>query len=147
MQLFSDRPPTREEHHEFLERLSTHGDRIEFVIFLNDGDVPVGAIGLSHIDPGKGEAEYGILIGEASARGQGLAREASELILSHGFRSLGLRRVVLNVFADNAAAIRLYERLGFRIVPEGTTTRMKNGVSRETLRMVMERPAGLRASS
>jgi ribosomal protein S18 acetylase RimI-like enzyme len=32
----------------------------------------------------------------------------------HGFRSIGLRRACLEVTAENMAAVRLYQRLGFR---------------------------------
>ncbi len=46
--------------------------------------------------------------------GQGLGREALELLLAYAFRELGLHRVQLTVFADNPTAIRLYEKAGFR---------------------------------
>lgn len=139
-QMFSD-PPTREDHERFLERLRADDDRLEFVIALNEGDLPVGTIGLSHIDRARGEAEYGILIGEQAARGAGIALEASELILDHAFRAMRLRRVVLNVFADNSAALALYRRLGFRLDPAGAGSRLKDGAARETLRMSIEESA------
>jgi ribosomal protein S18 acetylase RimI-like enzyme len=49
------------------------------------------------------------------SRGQGLGRG---LLLCglHGFRATGLGRALLEVTARNAAAVRLYERLGFRRV-------------------------------
>jgi ribosomal protein S18 acetylase RimI-like enzyme len=45
-------------------------------------------------------------------RGQGLGRLLLYKALS-GFQSVGLRRSYLEVTAQNAAAIRLYERAGF----------------------------------
>jgi hypothetical protein len=46
-------------------------------------------------------------------RGRGLG--ASLLLQAlHGFRERGLSRVCLEVTADNAGAVRLYQRLGFR---------------------------------
>jgi UDP-4-amino-4,6-dideoxy-N-acetyl-beta-L-altrosamine N-acetyltransferase len=145
--LFSERPPTREEHEEFLERLHSRSDRLEFIIVVNEGHVPVGTIGLSHIDRETGEAEYGILIGEEDARGKGVGREASELILDHAFRALGLDRVILNVFTDNVAAIALYRRLGFRLEPHGSTTKEKDGVRRHVARMIINRSEGVAAAS
>ena len=50
---------------------------------------------------------------DPSHRGHGLGT----LLLAHaaqGFRRAGLRRMHLEVTTDNTAAIRLYERLGFR---------------------------------
>jgi GNAT superfamily N-acetyltransferase len=46
-------------------------------------------------------------------RGRGLG-EALLLQALHGFRRVGLRRALLEVTAQNDAAIRLYRRLGFR---------------------------------
>lgn len=45
--------------------------------------------------------------------GQGLGREALQLLLAYSFGELGLHRVQLTVFADNQPAIRLYEGAGF----------------------------------
>jgi len=144
--LFSERPPSRAEHEAFLKHLHATSDRFEFAIVLNDG-TPVGTVGLSGIDRKSGDAEYGILIGDENARGKGVAREASELILDHAFRALGLHRVILNVFADNDAAIALYRRLGFRIDAAGCTMKERDGVSRQVLRMIIECSEGAAASS
>ena len=99
---------------------------------------PVGTIGLSHIDGKGGNAEYGILIGEERARGKGIARESSDLILDYAFNGLGLHRVSLRVFADNQAAIALYRRLGFRIDTDGGATKEKDGIPRQVLGMVID---------
>lgn len=48
-------------------------------------------------------------------RGLGLGRCLVERALS-GFQSVGLRRASLEVTVDNARAVRLYQRLGFRRV-------------------------------
>ena len=46
-------------------------------------------------------------------RGLGLGRSLVERALA-GFRMQGLRRVGLEVTVDNARAVRLYQRMGFR---------------------------------
>lgn len=112
-QLFSERPPTREEHLAWLARLRPDGERREFIIVERAGGRAVGTIGLSQLDRRYRRAEYGLLIGEPSARGKGMAAEASRLLLQHAFTALGLNRVYLHVLADNDAALRLYDRLGF----------------------------------
>ncbi len=45
--------------------------------------------------------------------GQGYAREAAALVLDHARDDIGLERVAAIVKPDNAASIRLLERLGF----------------------------------
>lgn len=59
------------------------------------------------------QAELGYAIDPAYA-GQGLATEAVEALLELCFDTLGLRRVVANLFADNVASRRLLERVGMR---------------------------------
>jgi UDP-4-amino-4,6-dideoxy-N-acetyl-beta-L-altrosamine N-acetyltransferase len=113
-QLFSDAPPTREAHLRWLADVEARGDRHEFVIVERESRRAVGTIGLGQIDRRHRRAEYGVLIGEPDARGKGLAAEASRLLLRYAFGELGLHRVFLNVLADNEAALRLYERLGFK---------------------------------
>ena len=117
-QLFS-RPPTIEEHRRWFDAVRVSSDRQEFIICtgLAATEVPIGTIGLSGIDRHHERAEYGIVIGETSALGKGVAAEASLLLLVYAFQTLGLHRVFLQVFRDNARARRLYERLGF--VEEG----------------------------
>ena len=145
-QLFAERPPTRQEHEAFLQRLRSTPERVEFAIVLHDG-TPVGTIGLSRIDRQQRTAEYGILIGDPAARGKGIAAEASELILDYAFQTLGLDHVVLQVFADNEAALGLYRRLGFVADGDESLTRTKDGIERKVIRMVLERPARVEADA
>jgi RimJ/RimL family protein N-acetyltransferase len=138
-QMLSEGPPTLEEHDAWFAAMSERGDRREFVIIDRESGRAVGTVGLSRIGDPPGEAEYGILIGERDARGRGFAAEATELILAYAFGPLGLRRVRLTVFEDNAAAFRLYERCGFRPIPASRTERVKDGERRATVGMAIER--------
>lgn len=45
--------------------------------------------------------------------GRGLGTEATRLVLSHGFDSMGLHRIDLRVLAFNAMAIACYRKCGF----------------------------------
>lgn len=59
-----------------------------------------------------------IYIGEASAQGRGLGRDAMILALVEAFGALSLHRVWLHTRAENLRAQRLYRGLGFSA--EGT---------------------------
>ena len=141
-QLFSERPPTLDEHLRWLAGVQARDDRHEFMIVERTSGRSVGTIGLSHIDRTHRRAEYGILIGEPGARGKGLAAEASRLLLDYAFQILGLIRVYLHVFPDNEAAICLYERVGF--AREGVLRRhmSKRGRSRDVVVMAAVRDDG-----
>ncbi len=136
-EMFADEPPNHEGHSRWLAEIERRGDRHEFVIVERATGCSIGTIGLSDIDQKNSRAMYGILIGEPNARGKGYGREASQLILRYAFGELRLHRVYLHVFADNAPAIRLYERVGFR--PEGTLRQhaWKRGQFRDVLVMAM----------
>lgn len=132
-QLFAAEPPTLEAHRAWFGRYAEARDREEYVII--DGDRPVGTIGLSHIDRANRRAEYGVLIGDPLARGRGVARAASVLVLDRAFGPLALNRVFLHVFSDNPAAIALYARLGFK--REGVLRQhvVKDGAARDVVAM------------
>jgi RimJ/RimL family protein N-acetyltransferase len=49
------------------------------------------------------------------AWGRGYATEAAGALLDHGFRDLGLARVVAATYEHNTPSIRVLERLGFRL--------------------------------
>jgi len=79
---------------------------------------PVGQVSLYNMDLEKSEAEYGrLMIGDNEARGKGLARRATGLLISWAFNSVDLKRIYLEVFMNNTVAVNLYRRCGF--VPYG----------------------------
>ncbi|MEO0392641.1 MAG: GNAT family protein [Pseudomonadota bacterium] len=81
----------------------------------------VGMVSLTEIDWTHRFGSYHIIIGARDDRGQGHGKRATDAILRHGFDDLGLRRVELELYADNQAAQALYEHFGF----------VKEGIKRE----------------
>lgn len=59
------------------------------------------------------EAEWGIVI-TASMQNKGYGKEALKRSVEYGFNELGLTRIYLGVYADNARAIHVYESCGFK---------------------------------
>lgn len=75
----------------------------------------IGSVYLRDIDRVKGEAEYGIFIGESKALGRGYGTQAAERMLDYGFGTLGLKRIFLRLLEDNVKALKSYEKVGFRM--------------------------------
>ena len=65
------------------------------------------------MDPTETEAELGIAI-TAAKQELGYGTEAIRAVTDYAFDQLGLKRVFLKVYPDNARAIRVYEKCGFR---------------------------------
>ncbi len=71
----------------------------------------IGNIELLHIE--NGSAELGIAI-TAAMQEKGYGTEAIPAMVRYGMETLGLRRIFLKVYPDNARAIHVYEKCGFR---------------------------------
>jgi ribosomal-protein-alanine N-acetyltransferase len=74
------------------------------------GNVKLGPIHWIHRN-----ATFGILIGEKKFWGKGVGLEATNLMVEYGFNRLNLHRIDLGVFADHEAAVRCYEKAGFKV--------------------------------
>lgn len=105
-------PKTLEDVRKFFEEGS---GKTEFAIEV-DGKL-IGGCGLYHIDENSRHAELGIAIGDKDHWGRGYGREAVGLLLDYAFRLRNLRRVWLEVHAENERGIRAYRACGF--VEEG----------------------------
>jgi diamine N-acetyltransferase len=95
----------------------------------------IGVCGLHAIDWRSRNTTAGIIIGDATRRGQGLGTDAMATLLRHAFLDLGLIRVALDVFPDNVAAQKSYFKLGF--TTEGTRRQAiyKEGAFRDLIMM------------
>lgn len=84
-------------------------------IEVRQGDdwLPVGNCGFHNVDWRCRAAEVGIFIGEKSLWNRGYGTEVIRLLLKHGFNTLNLNRIALDVYETNPRAIRSYEKAGF----------------------------------
>ena len=102
-----------------LERTAgTAPSLLHFVIETLDGNVPIGFSSLMDINWRDRNAEVGIIVGDATARGKGYGTDAMLVLLNVAFNWYQLHRVYLHVLSDNDPAIRSYEKCGF--VQEGS---------------------------
>lgn len=106
-------PFTRESHENWIRTMVETGRAVQMMICDFVTDMPLGSVYIRDIDRQHNKAEYGIFIGEASARGRGIGTAAAKLMLRYCFEEEGLHRIYLRVFSDNLRAIRSYEKAGF----------------------------------
>lgn len=101
----------------FHERIET-GKVRQFVIMAQGRGI--GCVFLRDVDLVAKTAEFGIFIGEPDCYSRGYGTAAGRLILHYGFCELGLDSIILRVLKQNKAAIRSYEKLGFKYEKEET---------------------------
>ncbi|HWA22210.1 MAG TPA: GNAT family N-acetyltransferase [Caulobacterales bacterium] len=107
------RPVDSESHRKWIERLPSDPSTIVFAIREKSTKRLIGLVQLVGVHNVHRSAEMRIRIGEATDRGKGWGAEAVELCCRFAFGDMGLARVFLHVFADNALAIGAYEKSGF----------------------------------
>ena len=112
-------------------------DKLHFVIEARADNKPIGVIGLEHINWRDRETEVGITIGESEYWGKGYGTDAMRTILMVGFHWYNLHRIYLRVVADNARAVRSYEKCGFQHEGCARESVFINGVYKDLLWMSM----------
>jgi len=100
----------------FLGRALTDPQRVWFAVFERESGRAIGHANLRDMDMRHGTAEIGLTIGDPADRGKGFGTEATRLLLDYAFTALGLTNVLLDTFEFNAAAIRAYEKAGFKLI-------------------------------
>lgn len=109
------RPRTEAQHRKSDEEESLpDGKGYGFCFRTLADDKLIGFVYLSIVSWVHGDAFVSIGIGNREELGKGYGTDAMRLALRYAFAELGLHRVSLNVFSNNARAIRSYEKAGFR---------------------------------
>lgn len=107
------RPVHEMQHETWFANVQRRPDMVIFAIRLLSDRRLIGTCQLHDIHPIHRSAELQIRIADVAARGGGCGTEAVRLLLEFAFDDLNLHRVFLHVFADNAAARRVYDKAGF----------------------------------
>jgi RimJ/RimL family protein N-acetyltransferase len=107
---------TPEQHSKWFEQYIERDD--DFVFIIEDVEnqyMPVGQVAIYHVDWENRKAEFGrLMIGATQATGKGLASAATRAALQLAFDLMRLKGIFLEVYAENAKAIRIYTNLGFQ---------------------------------
>lgn len=106
---------SEEMHRTWMNTKALSGEVVQYIIELRETGMPVGSVYLRDINPKYRSAEYGIFIGEDSARGKGIGSETAKLFVQNMFKTLNLHKISLRVFEDNVRAIKSYQHAGFQL--------------------------------
>ena len=108
-------PTTARDLEKFYDEVT--GSRNQMILAVADkksgqhvGNVKLGPIHWIHRC-----ATFGIMIGDKRFWGRGVGLEATRLMVEFGFERLNLRRIDLGVLAEHDAAVRCYEKAGFKV--------------------------------
>jgi len=107
-------PETKHSAEDWFERLCTDRSRVWFAVVRKSDGVVVGEAGLLRMDFPWKTTDLTMIIGDESARGQGLGTEAIVLLMDYAFGYLGFHRIAIGVVGFNEKALRFYEKVGFK---------------------------------
>jgi RimJ/RimL family protein N-acetyltransferase len=106
------RPMSVEEEETFIARLADQPTDLVLGVVEKSSDALCGVSGLHGFGLPDRKAMFGIVIAQPW-QGKGYGTETTRLMVRIAFDTLNVHRVWLEVFADNARAIRAYEKVGF----------------------------------
>jgi RimJ/RimL family protein N-acetyltransferase len=109
------KPNSIERVRRWLVERSSRDDMVFFVAAARMDDATLGYLQVRKIDHHHGTGEFAIGF-SPSAQGKHLAQDACRLVYPYLRQTLALRKLTLEVLADNARAIAFYRKNGYREV-------------------------------
>ncbi len=106
-------PVRLEDVRRYCEAVMISRTDIFLAIYLNNDSRFVGTVRVSGINWRAGTAEIGILVGDRTVWGQGVATDAIRTTTSYLFKAIGLRKINAGLMAANPAMLRVFTKLGF----------------------------------
>ncbi|HUA13870.1 MAG TPA: GNAT family protein [Verrucomicrobiae bacterium] len=128
-------PSTREDLENFYRSVTGSKNDVMLAIVDRASGRHIGNVKLGPIHWIHRTATLGILIGEKEFWGKGVGLEATRLMVEYGFERLNLHRIDLGVFAEHEAAVRCYEKAGFKIEGRMREDLFQDGRHRDRLWM------------
>ena len=96
------------------EFLAEENDEIFWEIYDKNTNKFIGYTSLCSFK-GKEQCEFNIFILDKSYWGKGVGKETTQIMLDYAFYKLQIKRIVLETSELNKDALKLYEKMGFRI--------------------------------
>src|SRR3989338_186816 len=126
-------PNYDEDMHEYYERVIRSNNNLVLAICDKKTNAHIGNIALENIDTINRSAELAIIIGDKKHWGKGIGKEASGLLVTHGFRELNLHRIYCGTLEDNVGMQNVARALGFREEGRSRDSLYKDGAFRNSI--------------
>ncbi len=99
----------------YIERNSEPGyGNANFAVVRKDTGELIGSVGLEKTSPENRSALLGITIGDKAHWDGGFGTDTMRTISRFAFTMMNLHRIELDVYVENARAIRCYEKVGYQ---------------------------------
>jgi len=102
-----------EQTRQWLQKRSSSPDSLILVVVDKSLDIPAGYIQFIEIDSIDQRAKLGICL-NYEFQGKGIGSEVLLLAFKYLYDSFAIRKVILEVRADNERAVKCYEKIGFK---------------------------------
>ena len=100
------------ESHQSMVHAYLESDSPDCWFIIEAAGIPVGTFALYNFSGDGRECEWGRFTVAPEARNQGYGRRALKLLMEYA-QAIGVNRLICEVLAANAVAVRLYRDLGF----------------------------------
>lgn len=109
-------PLSHAQERSFIDNASVVGYfQANFAVVKRDGGVLIGGVSLEQPSPENRSAVLGIAIGDKACWDGGYGTDTMRTLCRFGFEMMNLHRIELEVYAENARARHVYEKVGFQI--------------------------------
>lgn len=119
-------PQDISEQLEYIKECETEEDGYYWSIDTKDGTT-IGTVALTDINDYHKLAELGIVIGDKSFWGKGVASEVVAAVVQYAFTNLNIKRISAEAEAANVGVQKVLERAGFEQDGVFKSARVKNG--------------------
>ncbi len=106
----------------FVRERENRDDVLFLAIFVASTGEHIGNIKFEPVSTATRTATMGILLGERNWRSRGVAAEVLEACAHWLYANRSVVHIRLGVHRDNAAAIRAYEKVGFRLIGQQSSS-------------------------
>ena len=110
----------------YIKEKNSRPNTILLGIFYKINQLHIGNVKLEPIDFENTTAQLGLLIGDKDYWGMGLGTEVTQMVVSWAFGELKLKKLELGVIGDNIAAIKAYQKAGFKV-----SSKKKNAINHD----------------
>ncbi len=110
--------PSLDDLRAYVERMTASPDVYFFAVVNRETREHLGNLKLGPVDSFHLRSPIGVVVGEPSAWGRGIATEAIGAVSDWAFNVLGLYKLAAGSYSNNIGSIRAFQKAGFRIEGE-----------------------------